>query len=219
MASTIRALGIVLVVATGCVAAGFVAFAVSLSTAEPNRVAKADAIVVLTGGADRISQGLDLLERGKGRRLLISGVHHQTTPRALARLSPGSRKLFSCCVDVGYRAQDTIGNASETREWVRQRGFKRLIVVTSNYHMLRSLAELRLVLPDVELLPYAVNPPSLEVEHWWSHHPTREVLTREYFKLLPAMARSTFQRIASLAHQAAPAHANDTAVRPASVSY
>ena len=55
---------------------------------------------------------------------------------------PEHQRWFSCCVDLDHSAINTIGNAVETRRWVMARGFQSLIVVTSNFHMPRALAEL-----------------------------------------------------------------------------
>lgn len=162
--------------------------------ADPGR-ARADAIVALTGGEARIPEAVKLLSQGRGRRLLISGVNPSTTRGELAGLTPGNLHLFRCCVDLGREARDTIGNADETSEWVRQRQFKSLIVVTANYHMPRSLAELRRTLPDVALIAYPVQPSNLYLEDWWEHPGTMRLLLTEYVKFVPALGRCMLARI------------------------
>ena len=152
-------------------------------------VARADAIVALTGGEARIPEAVKLLAQGKGRRLLISGVNPATTRRELAGLTPNSQHLFRCCIDVGRLARDTIGNADETSAWVRERRFSSLIVVTASYHMPRSLAELRRTLPDVVLIPYPVRPRNVHVDAWWAHPGTLQLLLSEYVKFMPSYAR------------------------------
>ena len=49
----------------------------------------------------------------------------------------------------------------------RYKGYTRLIVVTSDYHMPRSMVEIRSAYPGVELTPYAVETPSLDNSGWW----------------------------------------------------
>jgi uncharacterized SAM-binding protein YcdF (DUF218 family) len=152
-------------------------------------VGRADAIVALTGGEARIPEAVKLLAQGKGRRLLISGVNPATTRRELSSLAPGNQHLFRCCVDLGREARDTIGNADETSQWVKERRFRSLIIVTASYHMPRSMAELRRALPDVELIAYPVQPRNLHVNAWWEHPGTMRFLITEYVKFVPALAR------------------------------
>ncbi len=129
--------------------AGFIGFALSLERTESTLTVQADGVVVLTGGSDRVYEAGGLLARGQARRLLITGVNRATRGHEIAKLLPVSRELFECCVDLGYRAQDTIGNARETRDWAHAHGIGAgsLIIVTSNYHMPRALAELSAALP------------------------------------------------------------------------
>lgn len=168
--------------------AGFLAFS-GLIYDEPTDIRAADGIVALTGGEARIPEAVKLLSQGKGRRLLISGVNPVTTRGELASLMPDSRKWFRCCIDVGKLARDTVGNAEETREWIKQRGFRSLIVVTASYHMPRSLAELRRALPDIELIPYPVRPRNLHLDAWWAYPGTLQLLASEYVKFVPAFGR------------------------------
>jgi uncharacterized SAM-binding protein YcdF (DUF218 family) len=168
---------------------GFLLFSLLIVNGRSRDVVAADAIVVLTGGEARIPEAIRLLREGKGKRLLISGVNPVTTRGELAELAPNSKKLFRCCIDVGHEARDTPGNADETREWVNERGFRSLIVVTASYHMPRSLAELRRALPDTRLIPYAVNPSNVHVDRWWAHRGTLRLMASEYLKFVPAFAR------------------------------
>ena len=145
--------GLVLIFASALVLAGFLRFADAVTTFTPPVDAKADAIVVLTGGYQRIDQAIELLRKGMGRRLLISGVHPTTTPAQIRKVTQSSPDLFECCVDVGYEAMDTIGNANETSRWIHDRGYSSVLVVTSNYHMPRSLMELRRIDPSTTFIP------------------------------------------------------------------
>jgi uncharacterized SAM-binding protein YcdF (DUF218 family) len=171
---------------------GFIVFFGLIYNEPSGYVRPADGIVVLTGGEARIPEAVKLLTQGKGRRLLISGVNPVTTRSELVSLMPDSRKWFRCCIDVGKVARDTIGNADETREWIRQRGFKSLIVVTASYHMPRSLAELRRALPDTVLIPYPVKPRNLHLDAWWAYPGTLQLLAFEYVKFVPAFGRCLF---------------------------
>jgi len=170
-------------------AIGFVVFASSIERAQNHSNAKADGIVVLTGGEARIDQAVNLLSERRAKRLLISGVHPSTTSGQLRRRYPKAAPLFECCIDLDKRALNTSGNADETQAWAKRQKFNSLIVVTSSYHMPRTLLELRRAMPIVELIPYAVVPRNMNISNWWTDSETTRLLFVEYVKLIPALAR------------------------------
>ena len=152
--------------------------------------ARADAIVALTGpSAERVNAAIRLLELDKVRRVLISGVNRDVRRQELRALTPGSSKLFNCCVDLGFEAEDTIGNAQEIAAWADAKGYDSLIVVTSDYHMARALTEIRAAAPGVALTAYAVETPSLDNSRWWRAAVTARRMTLEYMKYLAALGR------------------------------
>jgi uncharacterized SAM-binding protein YcdF (DUF218 family) len=169
-------------------AAGFGWFLWSLPADEIVLHRDADGIVVLTGGASRISDAIELLAAGHGKRLLISGVNRNTTSDEITRLNPDYGRVVSCCVDFD-RSLNTLGNAIETKHWVESRGFRSLIVVTSNYHMPRAIAEIAHQLPDVALLPFPVIADKLHAEPWWTHGTTMKLMFSEYIKYVVARMR------------------------------
>ena len=119
---------------------GFALFATHVSQlSTPKNPPAADAIIVLTGGQARLDAAIDLLKSGKGERLLISGVHPSTSSKMLQAATGGDKALFSCCVDIDRAALDTVGNAEESAKWVRSHAYGKVILVTNNYHMPRSL--------------------------------------------------------------------------------
>lgn len=174
---------------------GFVLFATSAGRKAPADIPIADGIVVLTGADNRIPEGMRLLAGNKGRRLLISGVNPRASRDEVRRHARAQNGLFDCCVDIGYAAQDTIGNADEAMEWARRNKFRRLIVVTSSYHMPRSLTEFSRVLPDAELIASPVVPRSLTEGAWWLSASATRMLLSEYLKLLPSAARLAATRL------------------------
>ncbi len=149
----------------------------------------ADAIVVLTGGEQRLLEALNLLAQGKGERLLISGVNPVATKAELKRHFPISSELFDCCVDIDHAAENTVENAKETAQWVRENKFKSIIVVTANYHMPRSLIEFERALPDVKISAYAIPTERVEVNRWYYRAQTAVFLANEYNKFLAAKTR------------------------------
>ncbi|WP_050752100.1 MULTISPECIES: YdcF family protein [unclassified Nitrobacter] len=168
---------------------GFVGFLSQLRGVETKPVNNADGIVVLTGGSSRISDAVELLAGGYGKRLLISGVHPTNGVSDISRSLPDSQQLLTCCVDLDRSAVNTRSNASETRRWVDEQGFRSLIVVTSNYHMPRAIVELSHAMPNVTLIPFAVIGDKWREEPWWTSGTTLRLLLSEYVKYLAAEAR------------------------------
>lgn len=169
---------------------GFLHFADSIATLRPPLEPKADAIIVLTGGYQRIDQAVELLRTGAGNRLLISGAHPTTTPSQIRKLTQSPANLFNCCIDIGYDAIDTIGNAREAAKWIHARGYKSILVVTNNYHMPRSLAELKYVDPGTDFIPYPVVNSDLKTKNWFTDPNALRTMIYEYAKVLLAGARN-----------------------------
>ena len=169
--------------------AGFCWFVLNVPAEEVTLDRKADGIVVLTGAASRIPDAIELLASERGKRLLISGVHRATSAREIARLTPLYSKFFSCCIDLDRSALNTFGNAIEAKRWAREHNFNSLIVVTSNWHMPRAMAEFAHQLPDVTLISYPVISPRVKDEPWWSNLDTARLLFAEYLKYLFALTR------------------------------
>jgi uncharacterized SAM-binding protein YcdF (DUF218 family) len=149
----------------------------------------ADGIAVLTGGVARIDEAMKLLTQQKAKRLLITGVNRTTSTEELKQLASQGDQLFSCCVDIDKEALNTIDNATETSQWVARNHYTSVIVVTSNYHMPRALAELGRVMPGVTLIPYSVVDNNVHLDRWWTFPGTTRLLISEYLKYLPALAR------------------------------
>jgi uncharacterized SAM-binding protein YcdF (DUF218 family) len=170
-------------------AVGFVWFVLQISSDEVTLNTKADGIVALTGAAARIPDAIELLATERGKRLLITGVHRATSSREIAQITPLYSKYFTCCIDLDRSALNTFGNALEARRWARQHNFNSLIVVTSNWHMPRAMAELAHQLPDVTLIPYPVISEKVKTEPWWSNTDTARLLVGEYLKYLFALVR------------------------------
>jgi uncharacterized SAM-binding protein YcdF (DUF218 family) len=171
--------------------AGFLMFARHIEYQEPTALGPADGVVALTGGSERVLDAVELLAKGRARRLLITGVNQQTSRHEIARLMPNFQQLFNCCIDLGRAAQNTAGNADETRRWVEANSIRSsLIVVTSNYHMPRALVELRSALPQLQLIPYPVVSDRLRNSDWKSDGQVARLLAIEYVKYLAAIVRT-----------------------------
>jgi len=171
--------------------AGLALFVQSVEALEaaPADANETDAIVVLTGGSERLSAGLDLFAAQKGKKLFISGVHPGLT---LDRL-PGNQKvppdLRACCIALGHTAESTFGNAWETRAWMEGEGYHSLRLVTANYHMLRSLLVFRVVMPEFAIIPHPIAPDNVKLTGWWQFPGTASLLVTEYDKYLATVLR------------------------------
>ena len=172
--------------------AGLFAFAARVERSTPAAEPElADGIVALTGANSnaRISAAVTLLENGKGRRVLVSGVNREATRADVREVTRGYDDLYDCCVDLGFQAESTLGNAEETADWARAHRFDSLVVVTSDYHMPRSLVEIRSALPDARLYPYPVETDLVDAERWWTSGDSTKKLTLEYSKYLVVLFR------------------------------
>lgn len=171
---------------------GFFWFVMRIPSEEVQLDRKADGIVVLTGAAARIPDAIELLADERGKRLLITGVYRSTSSREIAHITPLYSKYFACCIDLDRSALNTFGNAIQARRWAREHNFNSLIVVTSNWHMPRAMAELEHQLPDVKLIAYPVMSEKLKDDPWLSKFATARLLLAEYLKYLLALARMHF---------------------------
>src|SRR4051812_481961 len=180
---------------------GFVGFLAQLRGTEAEPAGRANGIVVLTGGSSRVSDAMELLADGYGKRLLISGVHPTSAASDISRSLSDNQSLLRCCVDLDRSAVNTRSNAVETRRWAHERGFKSLIVVTSNYHMPRAIVELAHAMPDVQLIPFSVIGEKWRDEPWWTSGTTLRLLLSEYAKYVAAEVRV---RVAGLGLEMSP---------------
>lgn len=186
----LQPVSIVLFLALVAFLIGFVAFGEKVSSMQsPVMAESADAIVVLTGGQSRIQAALDLLKAKQGKRLLISGVHPSTTEKSLQRATQFDQSLFDCCVDLDRSALNTVGNAAQSERWIRSNNYHRVIVVTNNYHIPRSILEMSYRMQDVEFVPYPVVNTENRNHSWVAEGDTLRVLFIEYVKYLRAAAR------------------------------
>ena len=147
----------------------------------PKPVQKLDAIVVLTGGSNRLDAGFNLLEQGFGKKLFISGVGRGLDVKhLLKRWKAEPQSQLDCCVVLGFEADNTVGNAVETAEWLHKEGFHSIYLVTANYHIRRALLEFGRLAPDVVITPFPVIPDRSDMS----------LIMREYTKYIAAYIRS-----------------------------
>jgi uncharacterized SAM-binding protein YcdF (DUF218 family) len=182
-----------LIVTAGFIAAawliGFLLFVTTVEAVGEAPEGNTDAIVVLTGGSERVSAGLELLKAGRGKKLLISGVHPGLTLDRVLNGQTVPRDLRACCIILGHAAESTFGNAEETLAWMDIENYHSLRLVTANYHMPRSLMIFRAILPEMEIVPHPVAPDTVKLDDWWERSGTASLLVTEYDKYLWAALR------------------------------
>lgn len=167
-------------------AAGFVYYVRSIPAASEHAAdMQADAIIVLTGGADRIAVGFDLLARGVAPQLMISGVGTDITiEEIIARYAASPEAVDVTAVTLDPLARNTRQNARETNKFLQHTGHKTIMLVTANYHMPRSLLEMHHAMPQANFIPYAVDPTGFDLSHWWTDGKTRYLMLAEYHKIM-----------------------------------
>lgn len=168
---------------------GLIQFVAKIPDSVEDESTHTDAIIVLTGGTLRLEKGFELLSARLADRLLISGVDRSVQldqVLGVAGLEPAD---LECCITLGYMAEDTGSNARESAAWIRANDVKSVRLVTSGYHMPRSLLEFRSSTPDVRIIPHAVFPEHVVVDEWWSRPGTASLVITEYNKYLLAATR------------------------------
>lgn len=158
--------------------------------------AHTDAIVVLTGGRLRIETAIDLFGEGKARKLFISGVNRHVDREALTRQFEPVASRVQCCIVLGHDSDNTLGNARETAQWMRQERYSSLRLVTSWYHMPRSLLEFRQAMPDIRIVASPVFVKADPAESRWTAWTDAAALTiGEYHKFLAVGLRNIAERM------------------------
>ena len=155
------------------------------------RSASAVSLAARDEDGDGTVAAMRLLEAGKAERMLVSGVNREASREDIRDVSKAVRRLYDCCVDLGFEAANTRGNARETAEWAAARGFDSLIIVTADYHMPRAMLELGATLPDAELQAYPVPTPQFQARDWWRTSAGARLMTMEYLKYLAILGRET----------------------------
>lgn len=169
---------------------GLILFTRLIPSTMPDITKPTDGIVIFTGGKTRLKVALDLFQQQKAQYLLISGVNPTSSLSHTINQMP-----FKSRITLGYDALDTAGNAEETAVWVHVHHIKTLRLITSNYHMPRSLFELRHLLPMVEIVPHPVMKNSFLRPKWWLDPPTLYLVVQEYNKFLFALIRRPFESL------------------------
>ena len=179
----------ILLLAIGSIFTSLLDFIEKIPTQKTSNDNITDAIVVLTGGSNRLEEGLNLLSQRKAKKLFISGVYRGVEVRRLLNLFQVNPEELICCIILGYIAGSTKGNAAETKAWVTSEGHKTLRLVTASYHMPRSIKEFQHQMPNLTIIPHAVFPKQFKRDDWWLWPGTASLILTEYIKFLISSLR------------------------------
>ncbi len=168
---------------------GLVVYASDIPRTVADPKSPTDVIVVLTGGSERLKEGFRLLAKKQARKLFVSGVYRGVEVKELLGLSRAAPEDILCCVVLGHVAGDTRGNATETAQWIVDRGYRSIRLVTADYHMPRSLFEFQQVMPKIKIVPHPVFPKNVRRDQWWKYLGTSRLYAGEFNKYLVARLR------------------------------
>ena len=183
----LRYLLVYAVLATATLIAGLQHFVLTLPQATTGAIQYTDGIVVVTGGQQRLDDGLELLTAGKAERMLISGVGEGVNRAVLVQelgLDDREAGALFCCVELDFTADNTRGNAAATKQWAGEHGMRSVRLVTASYHMPRALVVFAREMPDLDIYQWAVMPEDLQIQNWWFDRAMFRLLSREYVKYL-----------------------------------
>lgn len=170
--------------------AGFCLFNLKINSYRPDYETKTDAIVALTGGKNRIAESIRILNKGLADKLFISGVSEKTSIEDIQRAAE-VKALDKSKITLGKKAHNTIENASEAFEWIKSNNIEHIRLVTSYYHIPRSLQEFKLYGLRKKILPHPVY--SQNVPHeWWKNWGTFKLMVSEYNKYAVVYIRNIF---------------------------
>ena len=188
----VRYLAVYAVIGLASLIAGLQHFVLTLPKSPSGGLQFTDGIVVVTGGQQRVDDGLRLLTEGKAGRMLISGVGEGVNRAVLVQElqlnDRGANALF-CCAELDFTADNTRGNAIAARRWAMQHDMRSLRLVTASYHMPRALVVFARELPEFDLYQWAVTPDDLRLDDWWRDRAMLRLLAREYAKYLAETIR------------------------------
>ena len=189
---TAKYLAVYLVLAFASFIAGLQHFVLTLPRAPQGQLQFTDGIVVMTGGQQRLDDGLRLLTDQEGGKMLISGVGDGVNRAVLVQelgLDDRKAELLFCCVDLDFEAGNTRGNAIAARAWAVGHDMRSLRLVTASYHMPRALLLFAREMPEFDLYQWPVTPADLNISGWWRDRAIMRLLTREYAKYLAETIR------------------------------
>ena len=173
---------------------GFIIFQQYIRKHQADEVTKTDAIVVLTGGKNRIAEAVRLYNAGLSDMLFISGVGGDVGLKALEKQNKSFITKNRDRVYLGREATNTFQNAIEVSEMIRRNNLKSIRLVTSYYHMPRSVEEILRLNPDVVIIEHYVYSPNVS-KRWWKRPKSFFLIASEYHKFIVVYTKNKISKL------------------------
>ena len=114
---------------------------------------KVQGIAVLTGGKGRIEKALSIFNNYPESKLIISGVHKKVSlDNIISKSSYNKSSIF-----IDKASESTLQNAIEIVRWANENSLEHVLIITSYYHMPRSMLLLNYFGKDINFYPIPVS--------------------------------------------------------------
>ncbi|MBO4521459.1 MAG: YdcF family protein [Alphaproteobacteria bacterium] len=167
-------------------------FASLVNRAPRDITTRTEALIVLTGGTERVAAAIELLKQEKAEKLLISGVNKKVDWVLLAQTIDELPDQLTDKITLGHVACNTRQNALESKDWLERNRFTSVRLVTASYHMPRSMSEFKNVMPDMKIIPHPIFPQTVKHDEWWKWPGTFTLIMSEYMKFLFVSIKHVF---------------------------
>lgn len=160
----------------------------------PETLPKVDAVIILTGDYFRLEKGVEVFVKSDAKKILLSGVPKKVPKKSVLRRIKQLSKvdLPSDSLYLGHIADSTISNATEAKIFMDLNGYKSLNLVTSNYHIPRSLYLFHRAMPECEIHYTAAGLGKIElIRTKWRY------LITEYHKLVGTIAMNVYEDLSN----------------------
>ena len=111
-----------------------------------------DGIAVLTGGKGRVGLGLELFKNNRNLKLIISGVDKKVSDKSIVPDSLMNKDNIT----IDKESESTYQNAKVINKWIEKNKLKNVTVITSYYHMPRSMLLMYELTPVIKFYAYPV---------------------------------------------------------------
>lgn len=172
--------------------AGFLAFSYHINNYKQDEGSKTDAIIALTGGKNRIAEAVNLLNKGLADKMFISGVQKDISLKEIKQRKDVKIETKRE-IELGNQSTNTVENAIETNEWINKNKIKSIRLVTSNYHLPRSIEEFRSRNPKLIIIAHPVYSERVS-KKWWKNEGSFCLIASEYSKFLYVYIRTALNQ-------------------------